>query len=288
MRAKNRLSPYPILNDYGDDYTESSFSAEIQAVTQFTEVYGKINFQLNNSDIQALIDAKKAKFVAHVECPTTCFRAVIETFENEEEFKVSADQISNKIEIRTFIILEEDIKGFTSQAFHPDYQGMAFDLSRHQVLAVGSAIDFDVKKDDRDMESLPSILRIVKLKDKKKGTLSVDTDNSDHITIGLSEDVFELYVRLGKSTFKATAFSLILLPALVVILQRMSLMCTDESYTSMHWYQVIESLLEKNNLPVESIDIQNDSLLSICQSIFADPISRSLKELEAYSERMCD
>lgn len=91
MRAKNRLSPYPILNDYGDDYTESSFSAEIQAVTQFTEVYGKINFQLNNSDIQALIDAKKAKFVAHVECPTTCFRAVIETFENEEEFKVSAD-----------------------------------------------------------------------------------------------------------------------------------------------------------------------------------------------------
>lgn len=128
-------------------------------------------------------------------------------------------------------------------------------------------------RDLRDIGSLPSILRIIPLKDKKKGTMSVDTDSGEHITIGLSEDVFELYARLGKSTFRATAFSLVLLPALVVVLQRMYLMRNDESYTSMHWYQVIESILEEGRQPVETLDIQSDALLSVCQSIFADPIS---------------
>lgn len=276
------------MNNYGDDYIESSFIADIQVSTQFSEIYGEVNFCLDNPDIQTLIDRKKAKFVAHIECPTTCFRLVIETFENKETFKISAERISKRIEIRTFIILEDDIEGYTSSTFHPDYQGITFDLYRHQVLAIGSAMDFDVQKDDRDMESLPSILRIVRLKDKRKGTLSVNTDSSEHITIGLSEDVFDLYARMGRSTFKATVFSLVLLPALVIILQRMSIMREDESYTSMHWYQVIETLLEKNNISLESIDVQNDSLLSVCQSIFADPISRSLQELETYSERMCD
>lgn len=143
-------------------------------------------------------------------------------------------------------------------------------------------------RDLRDIGSLPSILRIIPLKDKKKGTMSVDTDSGEHITIGLSEDVFELYARLGKSTFRATAFSLVLLPALVVVLQRMYLMRDDESYTSMHWYQVIESILEEGRQPVETLDIQSDALLSVCQSIFADPISRSLRELDSYSEGMCE
>lgn len=143
-------------------------------------------------------------------------------------------------------------------------------------------------RDLRDIGSLPSILRIIPLKDKKKGTMSVDTDSGEHITIGLSEDVFELYARLGKSTFRATAFSLVLLPALVVVLQRMYLMRNDESYTSMHWYQVIEPILEEGRQPVETLDIQSDALLSVCQSIFADPISRSLRELDSYSEGMCE
>ena len=288
MRVKNRLSPYPILNNYGDDYVDSSFSADIQITTQFTEIYGEVSFHLDNSDIQTLINKKAAKFVVHIECPTTCFRLEIETFEDKETFRLSAEQISNRIELRTFIILEENIKKFTSTKFHPDYHGATFDLSRHQVIAIGSAIDFDVQKDDRDVESLPSILRIIKLKDKKKGTLSVNTDSNDYIAIGLSEDIFDLYARLGKNIFKDTAFSLVLLPALIIIIQRMTLMRNDDSYSSMHWYQVIESLLEKNNLSLDSIDIQNDSLLSVCQSIFADPISRSLRELDAYSERMCD
>lgn len=286
MRIKNRLSPYPILDNYSDDYLGSSYTATFEVISQFSEVFGKLNFRLDNKDIQDLIDSKKAQFVAHIECPFTCYRTMISSFDDEVEFKFDATQVTKHIEIRTFIILVEDIKNFVSSKFHPDYQNMSFDLNAHQILAVGSAIDYDILKDDRDLDTLPSIIQIVRLKDKKKGALSVDTDSDEHILIGLSDDVFDLYAQLGKSTFKATAFSLVLLPALVVVLQRMYINRDDSSYTSMHWYQVIESILEKNGRAIEDISIENDSLLALCQSIFADPITRSLKELEHCSERM--
>lgn len=286
MRLKSRLTPYPILYDQSDDYIESSFSVQFDVVTRFSEIYGKLSFKLCDDMIQQLIDDRTAEFVAHIECPMTCFRMTAASFDSEVEFKFDASQVTNLIEIRTFIILTKDVTDFTSSHFHPDYQGNVFDLKAHQIIAIGTAIDYRIQKDDRDLDNLPSIIRITKLTDKKKGTMSVDTDSDNHISIGLSDHVFDLYARLGKNAFKATAFSLILLPAMVIVLQRMYLNRTDDSITSMHWYQVIESILEKNGKAVEDINIETDSLLALCQSIFADPITRSLKELESCSERM--
>jgi hypothetical protein len=286
MRIKNRLSPYPILDNYGDDYINSSFLADYELTTQFSEVYGKIKFDLKNDDIKSLIDDGKAEYLIHIECPATCYRSKISTAENEVEFKLNSRDLSKKIEIRTFIVLTVDISDYSSVNFHPDYAGQKFDLSAHQIIAIGTAMDYNVENDDKDLDSLPSIFKIVKMKDTKKGSLSVNTDNDDHIIIGLAEDVYELYGNLGKTTFKSTAFTLLLLPALIIILQRMHDYQNDEDFKNRHWFQVINKLLEKNRFNLDEIKLENDSLLSVCQSIFADPISRSFSELESCSERM--
>lgn len=55
---------------------------------------------------------------------------------------------------------------------------------------------------------------------------------------------------------------------------------------SRHWFQVIRKILERNGYKLEEISAENDSLLSVCQSVFADPVARSFRELELYSERM--
>ena len=286
MRIKNRLTPYPILNNYGDDYVNSSFSVDYDVNTQFTEIYGKLTFNLDNDDIKALIKNKKAVYSVHIECSTTCYREVLTSDEDEIEFKINSLLVAKNIEIRTFIILKERIEGFESKNFHPDYRGQKFNLEPHQIIAIGTAKDYEIRKDDRDFDTLPSILRIVKLEDKHKGALSVNTDNDEYVIVGLSTDIYELYARLGKTTFKNTSFSLVLLPALMVVLQRMCIGKDDEVMNSLHWYKVIESLLNSNGYNIEDLSIENDSLLSVCQSIFADPIARSFKELEGCSERM--
>lgn len=286
MRIKNRLSPYPILDNYGDDYVDSYLNAEFDIRTQFSEVYGKIEFDLENDEIKELIKQEKAAYTVHIECPSTCFRKVVSSYEPEVEFRFDTNIIATVIEIRTFIILTEDIYGYSSKKFHPDYQGETFDLSKHQMIAIGPAEDHDVKKDDRDLDSLPSIIRIVKLDDKKKGSLSVNTDNDDCVIVGLDKESFELYAQLGKSAFKSTIFSMVLLPALMVIVQRMYMNKDNDDITSLHWYQVIENLLKNNGFSIENINVENDSLLTVCQAIFADPIAKGFKELEKWSERI--
>lgn len=259
---------------------------EYDVSTQFSEVYGKLIFHLSNDEIEKLIEERKAKYTVHIECPSTCYRTVESSSEPEIEFRLDSTMVSKIIEIRTFIVLTEAVKGYRSEKFHPDYQGLAFDLEAHQIIAIGTAKNYNIKKDDSELDSLPSILRIVKSKDKRKGALSVNTDNDDHIVVGLSEEVYELYARLGKSTFKATSLSLVLLPALIVVLQRMYNGKDDDAMNSMHWYKVIEDLLDRNGYDIEELSIDNDSLLTVCQSIFADPIRRSFKELDVLSERM--
>lgn len=286
MRIKSRLSPYPILDNYGDDYVKSSFTAEYEVSTQFSEVYGRIVFKLENEEIKSLIDNKKAEYLVHIECPSTCFRTKISTLEKEVEFKLNSKDLSKIIEIRTFIVLTEDICDFCSKNFHSDYAGQKFNLSAHQIIAIGTAMNYKIENDDKDLDSLPSIFKIVKMKDTKKGSMSVNTDNDDHVIIGLAENVYELYGNLGKTAFKATAFTLVLLPALIIIIQRMHDYRNDDDFKNRHWFQVINTLLEKNRFKLDDIKLENDSLLSVCQSIFADPISRSFSELESCSERM--
>ncbi|WP_029319269.1 hypothetical protein [Butyrivibrio sp. AE3004] len=286
MRIKDSLSPYPILNDFGDDYLDSSFRVEYVVKTQFSEITGELFFELDNEDIENLIDSKKAQFIAHVECPSTCYRTILKSYEPYLSFRLDSTEVSKVIEIRTFVVLTENVEGFSSKKFHPDYAGQTFNLSAHQIIAVGTAKDFKIKNDDRDLDSLPSIITIEKLNDSKRGSIAVNTDNDEHIIIGLTEEVYDLYRNLGKNRFKATAFSLVLMPALMIVLQRMHACKDEEDVASRHWFQVIRDLLEKNDCKLENISAEDDSLLKVCQKVFSDPIARSFKELQDRSERM--
>ena len=138
MRVKSRLSPYPILDNYGDDYVNSSFDAEYEMTTQFSEIYAKIRFHLENKEIEELIKNEKAQYLVHVECPSTCFRMKFSSTENEIEFKLSSVNLAKILEIRTFIVLTQDIKNFKSVDFHPDYLGETFNLFKHQIIAIGT------------------------------------------------------------------------------------------------------------------------------------------------------
>jgi len=286
MRIKDRLTPYPILDNRGDDYVDSSFDVVYDVGTQFTEVVGKLKFELVNDDIQRLIDNGQAEFTAHIECPSTCYREIESTSGNEIDFCIDSTKLAKTVEIRTFVVLKKEVDDFYSSKFHPDYEGQSFNLMPHQILAIGTAMDYTISKDDRDLDELPSVIQIKKLTDKSKGTMTVNTDSDEKIIIGLQEDIYDLYARLGKTTYRASSFSLVLMPAMIIILQRMCTGRDDEDMTSRHWFQVINTLLEANGYRLENISSDNDTLLRVCQAIFSDPISRSFKELDICSERM--
>ncbi len=286
MRLKSKLSPYPILDNFGDDYIDSSFVVDYDVQTQFSEVIGTIRFVLNCESILSLIKNKNAQYVVHIECPSTCYRKTYTTEENSIDFKIDSKKIAKLIEIRVFVVLTNDVVGYTSEKFHPDYANQTYDLLSHSIVAIGTAMDFDISNDDRDLESLPSVIQIVRQSSNRNGSMTVNTDDDDHILVGLSENVFDIYANLGKTAFKSTSFSLVLFPALIVVIQRMYAGRDDVQMTSRHWFVVINSILEKNGYKLENLSIDNDTLLTVCQAVFADPIARSFKELDSCDEEM--
>ena len=284
MKVKNKLTPYPILFTYNDNYIDSSFDVDIKAICKFGEVYVTLDFKLKDEGLQKLIDENKACFTAHIECPSTSYRIKKECTEANTTIKLDSNNIKDKIEVCTFITALTYIEAYQNDKFHPDYREYKFDIDKGNVLALGIGKEFIISKDNNDLENLPSIIKIYKNSDIKSGTISVDTDNSDNILVGVYEGLYDLYYALGKNKFKDTMLSLILLPAMVVVLTRM--MYADEDEKDKKWFSVIEGLLNANDIEIEDLDLQNkdSSVLSIAQMIFSNPISRSFKELENIGE----
>lgn len=284
MRVKNRLSPYPILFDYRDDYIDSSFRADISAEEHFNDVIITVTYHLSDAIIGDLVRNKKAKFVLHVECPSMSLRRNFETFDTEDQQLLNMDEIGEKLEICTFIVANDKIPAYTNPHFHSDYQGLNFHLSKGQLLAIGTSKEYDIEKSGDSLATLPSIIKITKNVSKTKGTITVNTDDSNHISIGLNEEAFDLYARLGRHTFTKTALSLVLLPAMMTVLDRIRE--APDAFSDTHWYAVIADLLERNGYSVEqlSVDDGDSSVLSIAQAIFSNPVQGSLSELEVLSE----
>lgn len=284
MRVRNSLSPYPILYDYKDDYVDSSFRADIEAKEHFSSIIFDVQFKLVNSTIQQLINEGKAAFVLHVECPALSLRREFVTTDDHLSATFEADDLAETLEVCTFIVVQDELKNYSNPQFHPDYQGLSFSLIKGQMLAIGDTKVFDIEKNKDKLQALPSILRIAKSTDSSKGTMVVNTDNPAYISVGLTEEAFSLYSSLGKHEYPKAILGLVLFPALIVVLQRVS--SEPEAFGECKWFEILTDLLENNGYSWAELGDENGDavILTVAQAIFSNPVLGGLKELQASVE----
>ena len=102
--------------------------------------------------------------------------------------------------------------------------------------------------------------------------------------MGLTEETYNLYCHLGKKCCKDTALSLVLFPAMIVVLERMYLYRDDEIISEYKWFVVIRKILEKNKIELDQLDIKSDGLMKIAQKIFGNPVARAFDEINKIVE----
>lgn len=285
MRVKNSVSSYPILYDYKDDYVGSSFRAEIDAKDHFGTIIIDVRFKLQDETIKELIQAGTAAYVLHVECPSLSVRHEFTTIDDHINMTLDADDVSETLEICTFIVLQKDIAAYENPHFHPEYQGFTFSLMKGQMLAIGDAKSYDVMKSKDKLRSLSSIIRVSKMNDNSKGTLVVNTDRPDYVSVGLTEEAYGLYCQMGKKEYPKAILSLVLLPAMITLLQRVSR--DPDVYSECRWFETLTDLLENNDHTWQELSTENGEtvVLSIAQAIFSNPVLSGLKELKSSLER---
>ena len=280
MRPSNRLTPYPVLASYRDDYLNSSFRAKIDAVQQFGDIHLSIEFELDEPTLEALVREGRAEYAIHIECRTTTLRMYEGTRAGLYSTTLKRFDVRDFVEVCTFVVAREPIAGLVSERFHPDYDGFSFDVDRGSVLAIGDCGSIEIKDND-DIERRSSVLRVTRAGKSQRDALAVNTDQSNCVLVSLRPELYKIYNELGAGADSELILSLVILPALQIVLTRMAAAGEDSVDTEKDWFKSIVAILEKNDLSLDDIDnySENMSALAIAQRMLSQPLERSLMGL---------
>ncbi len=280
MKPSNRLSPYPVLASYRDDYENASFETTIEAIQQFGDVRLNISFQLDEPDIATLIANGDAEYAIHIECPPSSYRKCASTRDGIFTATLDRLQVRDVVEVCTYVVAARSIRSFSSRNFHPDYEGLAFDIAEGCVLAIGECEQVVIKNED-DIAQRSSIINVTKAGAGQQDALAVNTDQSDCILVTLRPDLYKVYAELGGGPDKDLILSLVILPALQAVLTRMIEAGTDSADAEMEWFRTINEILDRNGIALSELDYdsENKSTLSIAQRILSQPLDRALTGL---------
>ena len=281
MRPSNRLTPYPVLASYRDDYIDASFSAEVEAVQQFGDVRVNVTFSLDEPNLESLISRGLAEYAIHIECPSTSHRECVGTTDGLYSVTLDRQRVRDLVEVCTFIVAKAHIDALVSPRFHPDYDGYSFEVDEGCVLAIGDCKQVVIKNDE-DIAQRSSILNVTRAGSGQKDSMAVNTDLSDSVLISLRPDLYEVYAQLGSGPDSETILSLVILPALQLVLTRMAESGDDGADSDKEWFKSLQEILERNDISIDDLNNYSDdmSALAIAQRILSQPLERSLKNLD--------
>lgn len=280
MRLRNSLTPYPVLASFRDDYLDASFSTEVVAVQEFGNLRVNITFDLDEPMLQELMDYDLAEFAIHLESPSTSFRRCDRTRNDSYSISLDRNSVNDVIEVCTFVVASDDIEGFSSPNFHPDYGSVSFDINAGGVLAIGDSVVIKVESED-DLARHSSVINVMRANSGQKDAMSINTDQSDAILVSLRPELYDIYVTYGDGTDSPLFFSLVILPALQSVLTRMTVVKEGDPDADKEWFKSIVEILAREGLALSDIDNYSDdkSSLAIAQKLLGQPLEKSIKKL---------
>lgn len=281
MKLRNSLTPYPILCGFNADYKDSSFNASIRFTCSSDKVKGDITFQLDNREMKELIKQGKAVYLVHVESPLASYRKKFISKEEHLQLAIEKEELASIIEVCTFVVATTDIDGYHSASFNTFDSDLCVTLSKGNILAIGPAQEIELERKNGSPSDADSLIKIRKNAKGRPASIYVDTDSDDYILLGLDEDLIDLYCETARGKYRQTVFSMLFLPAMVIILERMIEDAAGEerNLEEKKWYKAIVELLNKNGYALESLSLEDDTALEAAQVIFKNPIKAALNEL---------
>lgn len=273
--------PHPILSKNRDDYIDSKFEIKVD----IKEIAGKILFVfeylLDNVNLEKLLKEDQIEIVYRIECSETMYREIFTTKESKHEVFIEESYLNGKIEISSYIVAKKDLKNYKNDLFHPDYEGLSFDIDRANIMGIGEKITIRLDKDIEELYNIPSIITISKNKNEDEKEMKINLDG-DKINIILNKEDYVYQQNLVTvSKFQPVLHAMIIMPALIYIFKLIQE--TDEEYIEVlsekRWFKVIDGVLRKMGIALDKDSINKYGAYKLSQIILDNPINRALSSL---------
>jgi hypothetical protein len=282
MEIKNKLYSYPVLTSFSDDYVNSKFNINLNAILGKNHYNFIFDAELSNDEtIIKLIDSRQASFIVHIECSNSCFRERIISFDKHFEYVIDANRVNGSIEVCSFIIAQEDIDEYMNPNFNKVYGGVSFDIEKYSIMAIGCSWKIPIVKEYDEIKQVSSIFSLVANFNIDSTSILHDS-NGHRIVIKIPKKQFDQVKNLSHlKTFHRFLHSTVILPVLMMVLE--DLKHGDwEDYSNLRWFRGIMKALERQKIPRDQSELQSMQMMTIAQKLLDDPITQSIAELDSF------
>lgn len=276
MRLSARSYPHPVLGNR-DDVPGAAFQATIEMSTDKECVYVAVDIACSSKTINDLIAAQRASYVLHVECSNTLFRRAYEFRECRNRVSISADALNDAVEVNVFVRATDRINDYRLPEAHIDYGGVAFNIQRGDILAVGEGHIFNIESNFDSLSRIGSIMQINE--SPKDGDIPMEPlFDGEKIVIFLSRSDFADYKILKlHDGVRGPLTTTIVLPVLVEALHILKEE-SDGVDDARRWVRALARRIEALSLSVDS------QPLLLAQKLLELPVKRALSSARMLAE----
>ena len=222
MRIKNRLFPYPVLNnnkrlsDYNDKVVfELSFDKN-EKIDADGYLYLKDVFLKSNSEyLMSLLSRKRVKGVLIVECSSTIYREKYDISDEPKDIRIPINSFNDDIDVSAFIYAADDIEDYSDSSFLNSYSGYHFKIEKYCILAADDGFKIEVNNQPENEDKRTSIFTIVRDSEKEDNIVR-HSMGSRKILIYLPDKYYTCYNAIKyNDRFLNASFATIAIPVLL-------------------------------------------------------------------------
>lgn len=283
MKVKYKHFPHPVLANFIDDFEDGYFDSKIEINTNNDYYNFKLEFDLNDNDLEKYLNAEKVVFAVHIECPFTSYRKLKILEKRPSGFDIPADLLEGKVEVVSLIIANENIKSYYSDNFSDIFKNYSFDVYKGDILAVGEQLKFNAEKDSDSIKNISSIFAVEASEESNPSALDIDL-GGNKIIIYLEEKYFEKFKDLNKNQNLNSVFaSLIVTPVLVEIIEKLKndngeKIREAEQY---RWFRILNKKLKDIDIDLKKPEDIDKNSVSIVQKLIDRHLERAFDDIEA-------
>jgi hypothetical protein len=280
MKIKKTAYPHPVLAEFNDDYTNSSFKATLIEVTPQNEgiVEFKVKFELNNTRLQELINNHEAIFVTHIECASSMYRNAFTTTNREIIFCIPQKKLTKQVDVSFMVVANTIIIDYENELLNEDYNGVALTFKKGMYLAVDPGVSLPIEKDP--IVPAKSIFNLRASEEENPEPYELSFGNGI-IDIYLPPNVYDQISDIQRyEQVNPLLITMYYLPALI---DALTYICEVEQGNSedlvqdSEWYNSI--LYQLDQLQIEPKKINETGASVIAHKILKDVVNEALNSL---------
>ncbi len=284
MRIKNRLFPYPVLNnnkrlsDYKRDMSfELSFDSGQDVFVDNCIYLKDVCLKTNDEYLGGLLKNGSIKGVMVVECSSTVFREKYEITSEPKDIKIPSDVFNDDIDVSAFVYAVRDIDDYSDSSFLDDYVNYHFKIEKYCILAADDGFTIKVNQQPETESKKASIFTIVCDRINEDDLIRYAMKNKK-IVISLPEKHFQSYNAIKyNGQFLNASFATIAIPVLIECLTEIKNLVRQSGENSLNdicfeypWFRSVCNAYkrEKGTELTEDLFMNNMTPFELAQIVF--------------------